>query len=115
MNRIQPVQPGFGIRIKKLRFDKNMSQQDLADRCELSVDQITNIERGKNFTGEISLGLIADAFGITVQALFDYSENDEFVKNGGLKWRASRREDIPGIRGGKVLIALNKPRRNSGK
>jgi transcriptional regulator with XRE-family HTH domain len=91
VKRIAPVQPNFGIRIKKLRFDSNLSQQELAELCELSVDQIANIERGKNFAGEITIAMLADAFEVSQQALFDYSENEAFVKCGGMKWRASRK------------------------
>lgn len=115
MKGIQPIQPGFGIRIKKLRYDQDMGQQELADLCELSIDQISNIECGKNFTREISLGLIADAFGVDAQALLDYSENDEFVKNGGMKWKASRHKDIPGIRKGKISITVPKSKRGDSK
>ena len=90
MKRVQPIQPHLGIRIKKLRFDANMSQQELADLCELSVDQIANIERGKSFAGETTITMIASAFGVPHSALFDYSENEHFVRSGGMKWRATR-------------------------
>jgi transcriptional regulator with XRE-family HTH domain len=88
---VYPVQPNFGVRIKKLRFDLDMSQEDLADLCELSVDQISNIERGKSWTGEVSLALLANAFRVPQKDLLDYAENDAFVRAGGLRWRASRR------------------------
>lgn len=91
MKRVQPIQPHFGIRIKKLRFDADISQQVLADLCEMSVDQIANIERGMSFTGETTLSMLASAFGVPLLTLFDYSENENFVKNGGMKWRASRK------------------------
>ena len=75
-----------------------MSQQDLADRCELSVDQIANIECGKSFAGEVTITMLASAFGVPHLALFDYSENDAFVKSGGLKWRAHRKTNTPRVR-----------------
>jgi len=90
MKRVQPVQPNFGIRIKKLRFDANMSQQELADLCELTVDQIANIERGKTFARDMTIALLADAFHVNQLCLFDYSDNEAFVKSGGMKWRAAR-------------------------
>jgi hypothetical protein len=49
----------------------------------MSVEKISNIERGKSWTGEVSLALLADAFQVSKQALLDYSENDEFMRNGG--------------------------------
>jgi transcriptional regulator with XRE-family HTH domain len=104
---VEPVQPNFGIRIKKLRFDKDMSQQDLADLCELSVEQISNIERGKSWTGEVSLALLANAFKVAQKALLDYTENDAFIRASGLRWRASRKKRFS-IRGRKIQVVLPK-------
>lgn len=108
---MEPVQPNFGIRIKKLRFDRDMGQQKLADLCELSVDQISNIERGKSWTGEVSLALLADAFNVPQQALLDYSENQAFLNNGGLTWRATRKKNAPTVQRRNVAIVLPKPKR----
>lgn len=106
MKRIEPVQPNFGIRIKKLRFDSNLSQQELAELCELSVDQIANIERGKGFASETTIAMLADAFKVSQQALFDYSENQAFVKSGGMKWRAGRKSITMHLRNHKVDITI---------
>ena len=106
MKRIEPVQPNFGIRIKKLRFDSNLSQQELAELCELSVDQIANIERGKGFASETTIAMLADAFKVSQQALFDYSENQAFVKSGGMKWRAGRKSSTMRLRNQKVHITI---------
>jgi transcriptional regulator with XRE-family HTH domain len=105
---VEPVQPNFGIRIKKLRFDRDMGQQELADLCELSVDQISNIERGKSWTGEVSLSLLANAFDVPQKSLLDYSENQAFIESGGLTWRASRKKNTLTVRHRKVKIAIAK-------
>jgi transcriptional regulator with XRE-family HTH domain len=110
VKRVHPIQPSFGIRIKKLRFDANMGQQELADLCELSLDQISNIERGKSFAGEMTIALLARAFGIPHSALFDYSENQDFVKNGGTKWRAARKAVIPPVRNHKSVTTIRSSR-----
>jgi transcriptional regulator with XRE-family HTH domain len=104
---VDPVQPNFGIRIKKLRFDNDMSQQDLAELCELSVEQISNIERGKSWTGEVSLALLANALRVSLKTLLDYSENDAFIRAGGLKWRASRKKGLI-VQGRKLRLAIPK-------
>lgn len=108
---MEPVQPNFGVRIKKLRFDRDMTQQDLADLCELSLEQISNIERGKSWTGEVSLALLADAFQVQQQALLDYRENEAFLRNGGSTWRASRKKTTLIVRHGNVEIATPKKKR----
>jgi transcriptional regulator with XRE-family HTH domain len=104
---VEPVQPNFGIRIKKLRFDRDMGQQELADLCELSVDQISNIERGKSWTGEVSLALLANAFKVPQTALLDYSENQAFIEGGGLTWRASRKKNTLTVRNRQVEISVS--------
>ncbi len=85
------VQPKFGIRIRKLRLDKGLSQLQLAELVDLSEDQISNIERGKIWVGEQTFSLLADALSVRQQSLFDYSENEEFLNQGGLKVRAPRK------------------------
>jgi len=91
-----------------------MSQQELADRCELSVDQITNIECGKSFAGEVTIAMLAGAFRVHHLALFDYSQNDAFVKAGGLKWRASRKANTLHVSHRKAEITI-RSRRPSGR
>jgi transcriptional regulator with XRE-family HTH domain len=88
---VESVQPQFGIRIKILRLERGLSQFELAELVGLSEGQISNIERGKSWTGELSFGLLAKALRVAQQSLFDSSQNDAFVKSGGLKRRASRK------------------------
>jgi len=83
-----------------------MSQQDLAELCELSVDQIANIERGKSFAGETTIAMLADAFKVSQRALFDYTENQVFVKGGGMKWRAGRKSSTLRLRDRKVQVTI---------
>jgi transcriptional regulator with XRE-family HTH domain len=58
------VQPNFGVRIRKLRLDRGLSQSQLADLIGLSEDQISNIERGKSWVGEQTLALLAAALQV---------------------------------------------------
>lgn len=90
-----------------------MGQQELADLCELSLDQISNIERGKNWTGEMSLALLADAFHVSHDSLLDYSGNEEFLLGGGAKWRASRKKGGLRVRHRKVDIPIPRRKRKS--
>jgi transcriptional regulator with XRE-family HTH domain len=87
---VENVQPNFGIRIKKLRLDRNLSQWKLAELVGISEEQISNIERGKSWTGELSFGLLARALNVTQNSLTDYSENEAFIRDGGLSRRAPR-------------------------
>lgn len=54
----------FGLLIKKLRQDHDITQQELADRCDVDIRTIQRIERGEHGLGfHILLGL-AHAFKI---------------------------------------------------
>lgn len=104
---METTQPNFGIRIRKLRLDKGLSQRKLAELAGLSEDQVSNIERGKSWVGELSFALLADALGVLQKSLTDYSENEAFIKAGGLSRRAAR-EPSPLIvrRKRKILVHL---------
>jgi transcriptional regulator with XRE-family HTH domain len=108
---VENVQPNLGVRLRKLRLDKNLNQDELAELCELSADQISNIERGKSWTGAVSLALLADALGVPQSALFDFSENEVFVREGGLKRRPQRKSGKVSVdRNRKVRIQLPRKR-----
>lgn len=59
------------IRIKALRTRRGMSQQDLAEKTNRSVDTISAIERGKSFPNYETLQRLADALGVSVQDFFE--------------------------------------------
>jgi transcriptional regulator with XRE-family HTH domain len=88
---VDPVQPNFGIRIRKLRLDKGFSQFDLAELCGISEDHVSKIDRGESWASKEVIERLARAFAVSQRALFDYRENDAFVKSGGLARRAGRK------------------------
>jgi transcriptional regulator with XRE-family HTH domain len=109
---VEKVQPNFGIRIRKLRLDRGLSQRKLADLVGISEEQISNIERGKSWTGELSFGLLAKALGVAQNSLTDYRENEAFVKAGGLSRRAAREAAMLIVRRKRqVLVPMLRERR----
>jgi len=74
-----------------LRLERGLSQFDLAELVELSEGQISNIERGRSWTGELSFALLARALEVPQKSLFDYSQNNAFIKGGGLSRRVPRK------------------------
>lgn len=95
-------QPDFGIRLKNLRRDHNLSQKDLADRIGRSEDLINVIERGRSWISRPTMRRLADAFHISEGSLLDFDGNRAFIESGGLKWRASRRPSHLIVRNQKV-------------
>lgn len=62
-------------RIRVLRAEKDWSQADLADRVRVSRNSINAIENGK-FDPSLPLAFrIADAFGLSVEQVFDKTDS----------------------------------------
>ena len=63
----------FGKRIKELRKQKNLTQEQLSEMLGVFQKQIGNIETGKTFTTMVNLEKLAFVLGVNVQDLFDYN------------------------------------------
>jgi transcriptional regulator with XRE-family HTH domain len=81
-----------------------LSQRKLGDLVGLSEDQVSLIERGKSWTGELSFALFADVLGVPQKSLTDYSENEAFIAAGGFSKRASRRHSHLIVRRKKQVV-----------
>jgi transcriptional regulator with XRE-family HTH domain len=62
----------FGKRLRELRMQKNMSQEELANTAEIPTNQIGRIERGEINTTLVTIKAIADALSIEVIELFKF-------------------------------------------
>ncbi len=87
--------------IKKLRIDKNWSQEDLSEHCGLSLRTIQRIERGSNASLE-SVKVLATVFAVTTDQLIENEHKRKitpieavrlgFVEFGNFTGKASRFE-----------------------
>jgi len=66
----QELKENLGKNIKFYRFRKQFSQADLADKANISVTFLSNIERGNNFPQAGTLCSLAQALDIQVWELF---------------------------------------------
>jgi len=62
----------FGKQLQLLRLEANMTQEELADEIGLTVESVSNIERGIYGPKFDNLEKIASALGIPVKDLFDF-------------------------------------------
>lgn len=69
----------LGARIKEIRTEMKLSQEELAFRCGIDAAQIGYIERGQRSATLETFEKIAHGLGITLSKLTDY-ENDPDVK-----------------------------------
>ena len=62
----------FGNKLKSLRMEKGLTQEQLADATELSIESISNMERGIFGPRFNNLEKIAAALNIEVVRLFEF-------------------------------------------
>ena len=67
----------FGLRIRQLRMEKGLSQQNLADRAEIEISQVYRIEKGKTNTTLSTIGALASALDISIAELFSNLKPDK--------------------------------------
>jgi transcriptional regulator with XRE-family HTH domain len=60
-----------GTRIREIREERRLSLRALAERCGLSVNAISRIERGENSPTVSSLLLLASGLGIHIKDFFE--------------------------------------------
>ncbi len=67
--------------IRRLRFETNeMTQQQLAEKCEASRQTINALEAGK-YSPSLELAFrIADAFGVGVEDVFERMKSNDYQK-----------------------------------
>ena len=63
----------FGSRLQELRSHAGLTQEELAVEIELTVESVSNIERGIHGPKFDTLEKIADALNVHVIALFDFN------------------------------------------
>jgi transcriptional regulator with XRE-family HTH domain len=66
-----PVTERFGNRVRALRRARGLSQEDLAELCNLDRTYISGIERGVRNVALRNIEALANALGITLADLFE--------------------------------------------
>lgn len=62
----------FGQRVRWLRSEHGLTQEQLAERAGISVDFLSLIERGKSAPSFENLDELADALEVSVAELFNF-------------------------------------------
>jgi len=65
----------IGDRIKKLRKEKSLSQQELADLLDTSPSYVSEIEKGKKIPGGNLLFSLKRVFGVSIDYLMSGEED----------------------------------------
>jgi transcriptional regulator with XRE-family HTH domain len=67
---IQKIKDIFGRNVKYFRFHRQLSQSALAEKADISVTFLSNIERGKMFPKVETLSRLTESLGVEVFELF---------------------------------------------
>lgn len=59
---------GFAVRLRELRKQADLTQEELARRCGMTVGGLARIEQGKAEPGWLTVIAIAAALGVTCEA-----------------------------------------------
>jgi len=65
----------FGKRLQTLRRQAGLTQEQLAEAAEISVDFLSMVERGINAPSFENLEKLAKALGVSIQELFIFQNN----------------------------------------
>lgn len=69
-----------GLKIREVRLRKNLSQESLAEKCNLSSAYISYVEQGKKKLSLKSIISIANSLGVTVDLLLgDETKNNVYL------------------------------------
>jgi transcriptional regulator with XRE-family HTH domain len=64
----------FGKRLQALRAEQGITQEQLANAVDLTVESISNVERGIHGPKFNNLEKIANALNVQVKELFEFSD-----------------------------------------
>lgn len=88
------IEPNVGAKLRTLREQRGLSLRELAERCDLSFNAISRIERGDNSPTVSTLHQLATALEVSIAAFFEHGHEEATV----LIRRGRRlRSDVNGI------------------
>lgn len=91
------LKKSFGQRVKELRKKCGLTQEELAEKTELSVTFIGLVERGVNIPSVKTCDKIAKALGVSLDELFYFQREDkrmDMIKSLLFKIRRGKIEEI---------------------
>lgn len=74
MNKKQTLQEAFGEVVRTLRLEAGLSQEELAERCELHRTYISQLERGLKSPTLTTIVALAHALGVPPHELIQLAE-----------------------------------------
>jgi len=79
---MESLKKKFGQRVRKIRLKQNLSQEELAEKIDIAVNNMGKIERGESFVTAVTLEKLASVLGVKVEDFFKF---DSFVSIDDMK------------------------------
>ena len=98
----QGIKVALGQNIKNLRFHRRYSQAELAEKADISIIYLSNIERGKKFPKPAILSQLAEGLDVQVYELFKPDYTPRFMASDNKKLISRISKDITQ----KVILAM---------
>lgn len=95
----------LGNRLRRLRLKKNLTQEEMADRCELSKGFISQVERDLTSPSIATLADMLESLGTDLKTFFaeeDRAENVVYTRNDMFE-----KEDEEGLKGSILWLVPN--------
>jgi transcriptional regulator with XRE-family HTH domain len=67
----------IGTKIKEMRFKTGMSQEELAEKSQVSLRTIQRIENNENEPRGKTMQLICDSLGVPIEELLDFGKKED--------------------------------------
>ena len=84
----------LGQNIKNIRSHRQYSQAELAEKADISIIYLSNIERGKKYPKPAILTQIADSLEVEIYEFFKSNHKPGVVKNDHKKYITHISKDI---------------------
>ena len=66
----------FGDRLKELRKERNLTQEDIGNLCGVAKNTVSNWENNANQPSFDIVKKLAQYFGVTIDYLLNFTQND---------------------------------------
>jgi transcriptional regulator with XRE-family HTH domain len=75
LNRNKEVNISFGKQLREVRESKNLSQESLANKAEISISQVSRLERGLLNPTLSTIIQLSSALNVPVDELLSFLKN----------------------------------------
>ena len=71
------IKEKLGNRLREIRISRGLTQEELAEKVNLSAKSLSQIEIGNNFVSALTLELLCRALDVEASVLFNFKEYEE--------------------------------------